>query len=165
MKTMPDRLPVEVARGGAAAGWGWNAPTPLGPGRERSPGEVVAQVEANVHTGGWEEIALVATTPCTYGALDDLVAGLAGELAAKRVAVTLPPVLPEAFTPKVAQALARTRKTPLTLVPSGGARRGAGRCRPCRGGGAARVRLGVAGADALGFAGQAQGRTQGPSKV
>jgi radical SAM-linked protein len=118
LKTMPDRLPVEVARGGAAMGC--DVPTPLGPRRERPPEAVVAQAERNVCAGGWEEIALVAPVPCTHRALDDLVVCLAETLATKRVAVALPPLLPDAFTPRLAEALARTRKTPLALMLQAG---------------------------------------------
>ncbi len=120
MKTVHDRVTLEIARGCTRgcrfcqAGMVWR------PVRERTPAVLEEMAEAMLRTTGHDEISLLSLSSGDYTLIEPLLEALMNRYYARRVALALPSLRVETLTPKLIEAIRRVRKTSFTLAPEAG---------------------------------------------
>jgi radical SAM family uncharacterized protein len=118
-----DRLTIEIARGCTRGCRFCQAGILNRPYRARPVEEVLRIAERGIRASGWEDLSLLSLSSLDYPALLELVRQLNATLEKRRVAVSLPSVRGEDFTPELAAALKQVRKTGLTFAPETGSER------------------------------------------
>jgi radical SAM family uncharacterized protein/radical SAM-linked protein len=123
MKTIHNRVTLEIARGCTRgcrfcqAGMVWR------PVRERTPAVLEEMAEAMLRATGYDEISLLSLSSGDYSLIDPLLTTLIDRYYARRVALTLPSLRVETLTPKLIEGIRRVRKTSFTLAPEAGTQR------------------------------------------
>ncbi len=123
MKTVHDRITLEIARGCTRgcrfcqAGMVWR------PVRERTPAVLEEMAEAMLRATGHDEISLLSLSSGDYTLIEPLIETLMNRYYARRVALALPSLRAETLTPKLIDAIRRVRKTSFTLAPEAGTQR------------------------------------------
>ena len=123
MKTIHDRITLEIARGCTRgcrfcqAGMVWR------PVRERTPAVLEAMAEAMLQATGHDEISLLSLSSGDYTLIEPLLATLMDRYYARRIALALPSLRVETLTPKLIEGIRRVRKTSFTLAPEAGTQR------------------------------------------
>ncbi|MBM4314830.1 MAG: TIGR03960 family B12-binding radical SAM protein, partial [Deltaproteobacteria bacterium] len=123
MKTIHDRITLEIARGCTRgcrfcqAGMVWR------PLRERTPAVIEEMAEAMLRSTGHDEISLLALSSGDYTFIEPLLAALMDRYYARRIALALPSLRVETLTPKLIESIRRVRKTSFTLAPEAGTQR------------------------------------------
>jgi radical SAM family uncharacterized protein/radical SAM-linked protein len=123
MKTIHDRVTLEIARGCTRgcrfcqAGMVWR------PVRERTPAVLEEMAEAMLRTTGHDEISLLSLSSGDYTLIEPLLETLMNRYYTRRVALALPSLRAETLTPKLIEAIRRVRKTSFTLAPEAGTQR------------------------------------------
>ena len=123
MKTVHDRVTLEIARGCTRgcrfcqAGMVWR------PVRERTPAVLEEMAEAMLRATGHDEISLLSLSSGDYTLIEPLLETLMDRYYARRVALALPSLRAETLTPKLIEAIRRVRKTSFTLAPEAGTQR------------------------------------------
>ncbi|MBU0574745.1 MAG: TIGR03960 family B12-binding radical SAM protein [Proteobacteria bacterium] len=123
MKTIHDRVTLEIARGCTRgcrfcqAGMVWR------PVRERSPAVLEEMAEAMLRATGHDEISLLSLSSGDYTLIEPLLATLMDRYYTRRVALALPSLRVETLTPKLIEGIRRVRKTSFTLAPEAGTQR------------------------------------------
>ncbi len=123
MKTIHDRVTLEIARGCTRgcrfcqAGMVWR------PVRERTPAVLEEMAEAMLRATGHDEISLLSLSSGDYTLIEPLLTALMDRYYARRVALALPSLRVETLTPKLIEAIRRVRKTSFTLAPEAGTQR------------------------------------------
>jgi radical SAM family uncharacterized protein/radical SAM-linked protein len=112
-----DRLTIEIARGCTRGCRFCQAGILNRPVRIRPRDEVVRLVERGIRSSGWEEISLLSLSPLDYPELTELVSDLTQNLRKRMVAISLPSMRGERFTPELARQLADIKKPGLTFAP------------------------------------------------
>lgn len=118
-----DRLTLEIMRGCTRGCRFCNAGITYRPLRERPVEELLEQARRSIAATGWEEISLLSLSTPDYGCLEQLVNGLNRLFSKKKVALSLPSMRPDSFTPQLAHALQEVRRTGLTFAPEAGTER------------------------------------------
>jgi radical SAM superfamily enzyme YgiQ (UPF0313 family) len=117
MKTIHDRVTIEIARGCTRgcrfcqAGMVWR------PVRERTPAVIEEMAEAMLRATGHDEISLLSLSSGDYTLIEPLLKTLIDRYYARRVALALPSLRVETLTPKLIEGIRRVRKTSFTLAP------------------------------------------------
>jgi radical SAM family uncharacterized protein/radical SAM-linked protein len=123
MKTIHDRITLEIARGCTRgcrfcqAGMVWR------PVRERTPSVIEEMAEAMLRSTGHDEISLLSLSSGDYTLIEPLLKALMDRYYARRVALALPSLRVETLTPKLIESIRRVRKTSFTLAPEAGTKR------------------------------------------
>lgn len=123
MKTIHDRITLEIARGCTRgcrfcqAGMVWR------PVRERRPAVIEEMAEAMLRSTGHDEISLLSLSSGDYTLIEPLLEALMDRYYARRVALALPSLRVETLTPKLIASIRRVRKTSFTLAPEAGTQR------------------------------------------
>lgn len=123
MKTIHDRVTLEIARGCTRgcrfcqAGMVWR------PVRERTPAVLEEMAEAMLRATGHDEISLLSLSSGDYSLIEPLLTTLMDRYYARRVALALPSLRVETLTPKLIAGIRRVRKTSFTLAPEAGTQR------------------------------------------
>jgi len=123
MKTIHDRITLEIARGCTRgcrfcqAGMVWR------PVRERTPAVIEEMAEAMLRSTGHDEISLLSLSSGDYTLIEPLLKALMDRYYARRVALALPSLRVETLTPKLIESIRRVRKTSFTLAPEAGTKR------------------------------------------
>jgi len=123
MKTIHDRVTLEIARGCTRgcrfcqAGMVWR------PVRERTPAVLEEMAEAMLRATGHDEISLLSLSSGDYTLIEPLLKALMDRYYARRVALALPSLRAETLTPKLIEGIRRVRKTSFTLAPEAGTQR------------------------------------------
>lgn len=112
-----DRLTIEIARGCTRGCRFCQAGILNRPLRIRPKDEIVRLAERGIRSSGWEEISLLALSPLDYPDLTELVSALTQNLTKRMVAISLPSMRGERFSPELAQQLAYIKKSGLTFAP------------------------------------------------
>jgi len=123
MKTIHDRITLEIARGCTRgcrfcqAGMVWR------PVRERTPAVIEEMAEAMLRATGHDEISLLSLSSGDYTLIEPLLETLVDRYYTQRVALALPSLRVETLTSKLIEAIRRVRKTSFTLAPEAGTQR------------------------------------------
>lgn len=112
-----DRLTLEIARGCTQGCRFCQAGMLNRPYRFRPVDEIVRIADKAIRASGWEEVSLLSLSTLDYPYLLELVTRLNEQLEKLRVAVSLPSVRGEGFSPELAAALKHVKKSGLTFAP------------------------------------------------
>ncbi|NLN60101.1 MAG: TIGR03960 family B12-binding radical SAM protein [Deltaproteobacteria bacterium] len=123
MKTIHDRVTLEIARGCTRgcrfcqAGMVWR------PVREKNPATLVAMADGNLSATGYDEISLLSLSAGDYTYIEPLLSFLMDRYHRDRVALALPSLRVETLTKRLIDDIRRVRKTSFTLAPEAGTQR------------------------------------------
>lgn len=123
MKTIHDRVTLEIARGCTRgcrfcqAGMTWR------PVRERNLGILDKMADGMLKATGCDEISLLSLSTGDYSLIEPLFIRLANRYAEQKVALSLPSMRVETLTARLIEEIKRVRKTSFTLAPEAGTQR------------------------------------------
>ncbi len=123
MKTVHDRISLEIARGCTRgcrfcqAGMVWR------PVRERTPSVLEEMAEGMLKSTGHDEISLLSLSSGDYSRIEELLTTLMNRYYPRRIAMALPSLRAETITPGLIEDIRRVRKTSFTLAPEAGTQR------------------------------------------
>lgn len=120
IKTVHDRLAVEVQRGCVRACRFCQAGYIYRPERQRSPEKVLSLIDEAMEKTGAEEISLLSLSVGDYGCLVPLVRELSDRYSKRKVSISLPATRTDTFSPEVIQEVKKVRKTGFTIAPEAG---------------------------------------------
>jgi radical SAM family uncharacterized protein/radical SAM-linked protein len=123
LKTVHDRVSIEVARGCTRGCRFCQAGYIYRPVRERSPEKILALVQETLRNTGYDEISLLSLSTGDYGCILPLLQLLMERYARERVAVSLPSLRVGTLTNELVEEVRRVRKTGFTLAPEAGTER------------------------------------------
>ena len=123
MKTIHDRITLEIARGCTRgcrfcqAGMVWR------PVRERDPDTLIQMAERSLRTTGYDEISLLSLSSGDYSRIESLISSLINRYYDDRIALALPSLRVETLTQTLINHIKQIRKTSFTLAPEAGTQR------------------------------------------
>jgi radical SAM family uncharacterized protein/radical SAM-linked protein len=123
LKTVHDRVSVEIARGCTRGCRFCQAGYIYRPVRERTPAVVLKLVEETLQNTGYDEISLLSLSTGDYGCIAPLITELMARHATDRIAVSLPSLRVGTLTRELVEEVKKVRKTGFTLAPEAGSER------------------------------------------
>lgn len=117
MKTVHDRVAMEVARGCTRGCRFCQAGYIYRPVRERSPEKVLETIERTLLNTGYDEISLLSLSTGDYGCIASLLRSLMARYSRKRIAVSFPSLRVGTLTRELVDEVKKVRKTGFTLAP------------------------------------------------
>ncbi len=123
LKTIHDRLTIEIARGCTRACRFCQAGMIYRPVRERSPRHVIELVREGLRNTGFEELSLLSLSTGDYTSIEELLVSLMHMLEDRHVALSLPSLRVGTLGKHLAEEIKRVRKTGFTLAPEAGTER------------------------------------------
>ncbi|MBI5483258.1 MAG: TIGR03960 family B12-binding radical SAM protein [Deltaproteobacteria bacterium] len=123
MKTIHDRVALEIARGCTRGCRFCQAGYVYRPLRERSPGTILNLIDKTLQATGYDEISLLSLSTGDYSCVTPLVTELMARYAEERVAVSLPSLRVGSLSDELIEEIKKVRKTGFTLAPEAGSDR------------------------------------------
>jgi radical SAM-linked protein len=123
MKTIHDRVTLEIARGCTRgcrfcqAGMVWR------PVRERNPETLQRMADHMLCSTGYDELSLLSLSSGDYSLIEPLLSRLMERYYQKRIAIGLPSLRAETLKERLIEEIKRVRKTSFTLAPEAGTQR------------------------------------------
>lgn len=112
-----DRISLEVLRGCTQGCRFCQAGMTTRPVRERKLEEIDKLLQTTLDKTGYEEVSLVSLSTCDYSRVRQLVENTVERVRPQRVAVSLPSLRLDSFSVELADMVASTRRTGLTVAP------------------------------------------------
>jgi radical SAM family uncharacterized protein/radical SAM-linked protein len=123
LKTVHDRVSMEIARGCTAGCRFCQAGYIYRPVRERSPQNVLRTIEETLRNSGYDEVSLLSLSAADYGCINPLMKALMERFSRERVAVSFPSLRVGTLTQDLVEEVRKVRKTGFTLAPEAGSDR------------------------------------------
>jgi radical SAM family uncharacterized protein/radical SAM-linked protein len=123
MKTIHDRVSMEIARGCTRGCRFCQAGYVYRPVRERSPEQLLELIEQTLRNTGYEEISLLSLSTGDYGCILPLLTELMRRYAKDRVAISFPSLRVGSLSQEMVEEIRKVRKTGFTLAPEAGSER------------------------------------------
>ncbi|MDD5285803.1 MAG: TIGR03960 family B12-binding radical SAM protein [Desulfuromonadaceae bacterium] len=123
MKTVHDRVAIEIARGCTRGCRFCQAGYIYRPLRERSPETILKLVEESLKATGYDEVSLLSLSTGDYSCVAPLVTELMALYSEARVALSLPSLRVGTLTDELIEEIKKVRKTGFTLAPEAGSDR------------------------------------------
>jgi radical SAM family uncharacterized protein/radical SAM-linked protein len=123
MKTVHDRVAIEVARGCTRGCRFCQAGYVYRPLRERSQQTILKIAEEALRATGYDELSLLSLSTGDYSCVAPLLSELMARYAHDRIAVSLPSLRVGTLTEELIDEIRKVRKTGFTLAPEAGSER------------------------------------------
>jgi radical SAM superfamily enzyme YgiQ (UPF0313 family) len=123
VKTIHDRIAVQVFKGCTRGCRFCQAGMTDRPLRERSAASVAAQIEDLRRYTGWDEIGLLSLSTCDWSGLGELLSSISPMLAEHNMKLSLPSLRMDSFSVELASKLEGMRHGGVTLAPEAGSER------------------------------------------
>jgi radical SAM family uncharacterized protein/radical SAM-linked protein len=123
LKTVHDRVSMEVARGCTRGCRFCQAGYIYRPVRERTPEQILAKIEETLRNTGYDEVSLLSLSTGDFGCITPLLKELMERYAKERIAVSFPSLRVGSLTPEMIEEIKKVRKTGFTLAPEAGSER------------------------------------------
>ncbi|MFT4626671.1 MAG: radical SAM family uncharacterized protein/radical SAM-linked protein [Myxococcota bacterium] len=112
-----DRVSLEVLRGCTQGCRFCQAGMTTRPVRERTLEKIDELLQRTLDATGYEEVSLVSLSTCDHSRVRQLVENTVEKLKSKRVSISLPSLRLDSFSVELADMVAETRRTGLTVAP------------------------------------------------
>lgn len=117
-----DRAQIEIARGCVSGCRFCQAGMITRPLREKTPEKIIDEAQCLIHNTGYEDITLSSLSAGDYTYMNDVLRALLIERPDDMppVSVSLPSMRMDSFSPDIAEALKKIRRTGFTFAPEAG---------------------------------------------
>lgn len=123
LKTVHDRVSLEIARGCSRGCRFCQAGYIYRPVRERSPAKILELADKSLKATGYDEISLLSLSTGDYSCIAPLLSALMARYADSRIAVSFPSLRVGTLTGELIEEIKKVRKTGFTLAPEAGSER------------------------------------------
>ncbi len=120
IKTVNERVSVEIMRGCSRGCRFCQAGMITRPIRERSSDEVLNAIRTSVEATGFEEISLLSLSTSDHSQITDIIQGIMEMNESMNLAFSLPSLRVESFTPELISTMQAKRKGNFTIAPEAG---------------------------------------------
>jgi len=123
LQTVHDRLPLEIQRGCTRGCRFCQVGMITRPTRQRDPNQVRRIAEEGLKTTGYEEVGFLSLSAGDYSCINGVLEDFFDEFGAENVAISLPSLRTETMNARLAEQIARVRKSGFTVAPEAGSER------------------------------------------